>query len=80
MVEKFAVFEKQKKKKMKNKKIAHKKNDVQTSAAVRAQKERRIKKMRGKPDFAALEASLLFIDESQFDPDKIQFVFGDNMW
>ena len=69
---KIRSFEKQKKKKMTNKKIAHKKNEVQTSAAVRAQKERRIKKMRGKPDFNALEASLLFMDESYFDPDKIQ--------
>ena len=69
---KIRSFEKQKKKKMKNKKIAHKKNDVQASAAVRAQKERRIRKMRGKPDFNALEASLLFMDESYFDPDKIQ--------
>ena len=69
---KIRSFEKQKKKKMKNKKIAHKKTDVQSSTAVRAQKERRIRKMRRKPDFNALEASLLFIDESEFDPDKIQ--------
>jgi predicted metal-binding protein len=67
---KIRSFEKQQKKKAQKKK-APKKNEV-PAAAIRAQKERRIKKMRGKPDFNALEASLEFIDQSKFDQDKIQ--------
>ena len=54
------------------KKIIYKKNDSQKSSSTRAKKANRIRKMRGKPNFNALEASLLLVDESEFDPDKIR--------
>jgi len=39
--------------------------------SVEKQKKKRIRKMRNKPNFNALEASLEFIDQSKFDPEEI---------
>lgn len=60
------------KKEKQNQKIAHKKSSMQSTSFIRAQKEKRIRKMRNKADFNKLEAELTFIDESMFYPEKMR--------
>ena len=78
ITEKFSVLRSNKRKKHRRKK--HKRKMKCPRRRFGRRRMRRIKKMRGKPNFNALEASLEFIDQSKFDPEEDTFMFGDNMW